>query len=106
MKLLSQRVAIHFEGPGRYGSYEIIACLAGANSARAALSRLQALDQIAADAAIRRVLVLLITALSILMARLPTMRRLPRREGGAARIEARIHVPRETPSFMDAGARG
>lgn len=71
MKLLSQRVAIHFEGPGRYGSYEIIACLAGANSARAALSRLQALDQIAADAAIRRVLVLLITALSILMARLP-----------------------------------
>lgn len=71
MKLLSQRVAIHFEGPGRYGSYEIIACLAGANSTRAALSRLQALDQIAADAAIRRVLVLLITALSILMARLP-----------------------------------
>jgi hypothetical protein len=61
MKLLSQRAAIHFERPGRYGSFEIIACLAGANSARA-LSCLQALDQIAADA-IRCVLVPLITAL-------------------------------------------
>lgn len=29
MKLLSQRAAIHFERPGRYGSFEIIACLAG-----------------------------------------------------------------------------
>jgi hypothetical protein len=70
MKLLSQRAAIHFERPGRYGSFEIIACLAGANSARAALSRLQALDQVAADA-IRCVLVLLITALSLVEARLP-----------------------------------
>jgi hypothetical protein len=50
MKLLSQRAAIHFETPGRYGSFEIIACPAGANSVKAALSRLQALDQIAADA--------------------------------------------------------
>ena len=65
MKLLSKRAAIHFETP-----FEIIACPAGANSVRAALSRLQALDQIAADA-IRCILVLLITVLSILVARLP-----------------------------------
>ncbi len=105
MKLLSQRAAIHFERPARYGSFEIIACLAGANSARAALSRLQALDQIAADA-IRCVLVLLITALSILVARLPYDAPVTQTRGGAARIEARIHVPRETPSFMYAGVRG
>ena len=105
MKLLSQRAAIHLEGPGRYGSFEIIACLAGANSARAALSRLQALDQIAADA-IRCVLVLLITALSILVARLPYDAPVTQTRGSAARIEARIQVPRETPSFMYAGVRG
>src|SRR6476620_1833196 len=103
MKLLSQRAAIHFERPGRYGSFEIIACLAGANSARAALSRLQSLDQVAADA-IRCVLVLLITALSIV--RLPYDAPMTQTRGGPARIEARIHVPRETPSFMYAGIRG
>ena len=103
MKLLSQRPAIHFERPGRYGSFEIIACLAGANSARAALSRLQAPDQIAADA-IRCVLVLLITALSIV--RLPYDAPVTQTRGGPARIEARIHVPPETPSFMFAGIRG
>jgi len=102
MKLLSQRAAIHFERPGRYGSFEIIACLAGANSARAALSRVQVLDQIAAGA-IRCVLVLLITALSILMARLPYDAPVTQTP---ARIEARIHVPREAPSFMYAGVRG
>jgi hypothetical protein len=105
MKLLSQRAAIHFERPGRYGSFEIIACLAGANSARAALSRLQAPDQIAADA-IRCVLVLLITGLSILVARLPYDAPVTQTRAGTARIEARIHVPRETPSFMFAGIRG
>ena len=105
MKLLSQRAAIHFERPGRYGSFEIIACLAGANSARAALSRLQALDQIAADA-IRCVLVLLITGLSILVARLPYDAPVTQTRMGVARIEAQIHVPRETPSFMYAGIRG
>jgi hypothetical protein len=105
MKLLSQRAAVHFERPGRYGSFEIIACLAGANSARASLSRLQALDQIAADA-IRCVLVLLITALSILVAQLPYDAPVTQTWGGAARIEARIHVPREAPSFMYAGVRG
>jgi len=104
MKLLSQRAAIHFERPGRYGSFEIIACLAGANSARAALSRLQSLDQVAADA-IRCVLVLLITALSIVEARLYDAP-VTQTQGGPARIEARIHVPRETPSFMYAGVRG
>src|SRR6478735_7139385 len=105
MKLLSQRAAIHFERPGRYGSFEIIACLAGANSARAAPSRLQALDQIAADA-IRCVLVLLITALFILVARLPHDAPVTQTWGGAARIEARMHAARETPSFMYAGVRG
>jgi hypothetical protein len=103
MKLLW--AAIHLERPGRYGSFEIIACLAGANSARAALSRLQALDQIAADA-IRCVLVLLITALSILVARLPYDAPVTQTRGSAARIEARNQVPRETPSFMYAGVRG
>ena len=103
MKLLSQRAAIHFERPGRYGSFKIIACLAGANSARAALSRLQSLDQVAADA-IR--CVLLITALSIVEARLPYDAPVTQTQGGPARIEARIHVPRETPSFMYAGVRG
>jgi len=105
MKFLSQRASIHFERPGRYGSFEIIACLAGANSARAALSRLQALDQVAADA-IRCVLVLLITALSLVEARLPYDAPVTQTQGGPARIEARIHVPRETPSFMYAGVRG
>ena len=104
MKLLSQRAAIHFERPGRYGSFEIIACLAGANSARA-LSCLQALDQIAADA-IRCVFVLLITALSMLVARLPYDAPVTLTRGSAARIEARIHVPGETPSFRYAGVRG
>jgi hypothetical protein len=104
MKLLSQRAAIHFERPRRYGSL-IIACLAGANSARAALSRLQSLDQVAADA-IRCALVLLITALSIVEARLPYDAPVTQTQGGPARIEARIHVPRETPSFMYAGVRG
>jgi hypothetical protein len=104
MKLLSQRAAIHFERPGRYGSFEIIACLAGANSARA-LSCLQALDQIAADA-IRCVLVPLITALAILVPRLPYDAPVTQTRGSAARIEVRIHVPRETPSFMYAGVRG
>ena len=94
MKLLSQRAAIHSERPGRYGSFEIIACLAGANSARA-LSCLQALDQIAADA-IRCVLV----------PRLPYDAPVTQTRGSAARIEARTHVPRETPSFMYAGVRG
>jgi hypothetical protein len=103
MKLLSQRAAIHFERPGRYSSFEIIACLAGANSARAAFSCLQALDQIAADA-IRCVLVLLIIALSILVARLPYDALVT--QTLAARIEARIQVPRETPSFRYAGVRG
>jgi hypothetical protein len=105
MKLLSQRAAIHFERPGRYGSFEIIACLAGANSAIAALSCLQALDQIAADA-IRCVFVLLITALSMLVARLPYDAPVTQTRGSAARIEARIHVPGETPSFRYAGVRG
>jgi len=100
MKLLSQRAAIHFERPRRYGSFEIIACLAGANSVRAALSRLQALDHISA---IRGVVALLITALSILMARLPYDAPVTQTP---ARIEARIHVPRETPPFMYAGVRG
>jgi hypothetical protein len=104
MKLLSQRAAIHFERPGRYGSFEIIACLAGANSARA-LSCLQALDQIAADA-IRCVLVPLITALAILVPRLPYDAPVTQTRGSAARIEVRIQVPRETPSFMYAGVRG
>jgi BON domain-containing protein len=105
MKLSFQRAAVHFERPGRYGSLEIIAPLAGANSARASLSRLQALDQIASDA-IRCVLVLLITALSILVARLPHDAPVTQTWGAAARIEARIHVPRETPLFMYAGVRG
>src|SRR6476619_4477125 len=97
MKLLSQRAAIHFERPGRYGSFEIIACLAGANSARAALSRLQSLDQVAADA-IRCVLVLLITALSIV--RLPYDAPMTQtRGGGPARIEARIRLPSCTQAF-------
>jgi hypothetical protein len=104
MKLLSQRAAIHFERPGRYG-FEIIVSLAGANSARAALSCLQALDQIATDA-MRCVLVLLTTALSILVARLPYDASVTQTRGSAVRIEARIHVPRETPSFMYAGVRG
>ena len=103
MKLLSQRAAIHFERPGRYGSFEIIACLAGANSVRAALNRLQALDHISA---IRGVVALLITALSILVARLSYYVPVTQTRGGAARIEARIHVPREMPSFMYAGVRG
>lgn len=104
MKLLSQRAAIHSERPGRYGSFEIIACLAGANSARA-LSCLQALDQIAADA-IRCVLVPLITALAILVPRLPYDAPVTQTRGSAAQIEAQIHMPRETPSFMYAGVRG
>jgi hypothetical protein len=105
MKLLCQRATIHFERPGHYPSFEIIACLAGANSVRAALSRLRALDQIAADA-IRCILVLLITGLFILMARLPHGALVTETRAAAARIEARIHVPRETPSFMYAGVRG
>ena len=80
MKLLSQRAAIHSERPGRYGSFEIIACLAGANS--------------------------LITALAILVPRLPYDAPVTQTRGSAARIEARTHVPRETPSFMYAGVRG
>ena len=105
MKLLSQRAAIHFERPGRYGSFEIIACLAGANSGRAALSRLQALDQIAADA-IRCVLVLLITALAILVVQLAYNAPAILTQVGAASIEARISSPVKMAPFMYAGIRG